>query len=130
MKQTQIIFLTFTATESSTTARVNVPFKVKSIHTKSISLSTGNAALTTGEYVTIESDLVGGSPLGSTFNISNFSAGTIQDIENTYWNPQVVQGEYTFTMKRSSGALYPASTGDDSVSLILEFNDPSEHEHA
>jgi hypothetical protein len=130
MKQTQIIFLTFTATESSTTARVNVPFKVKCIHTKSISLSTGNAALTTGEYVTIESDLVGGSPLGSTFNISNFSAGTIQDIENTYWNPQVVQGEYTFIMRRSNGTLYPASTGDDSVSLILEFNDPSEHEHA
>jgi len=129
MKQTQIIFLTFTATESSTTARVNVPFKVKTIHTKSISLSTGNPALTTGEYVTIESSLVGGSPLGSTFNISTYSAGTIQDIENTYWNPQVVQGEYTFIMKRSSGALYPASLNDDTVSLILEFNSP-EDEHA
>jgi hypothetical protein len=62
MKQTQIIFLTFTATKSITTARVNVPFKVKTIHTKSISLSTGNGALATGEYVTIESDLVGNSP--------------------------------------------------------------------
>jgi hypothetical protein len=122
MKQTQIIFLTFTATESSTTARVNVPFKVKTIHTKSISLSTGNPALTTGEYVTIESDLVNNSPLGSTFNISTYSAGTLQDIENQYWNPQVVQGEYTFIMKRSSGALYPASTNNDTVSLILEFN--------
>ena len=122
MKQTQIIFLTFTATESSTTARVNVPFKVKTIHTKSISLSTGNPALTTGEYITIESDLVNNSPLGSTFNISTYSAGTLQDIENQYWNPQVVQGEYTFIMKRSSGALYPASTNNDTVSLILEFN--------
>jgi len=122
MKQTQIIFLTFTATKSSTTARVNVPFKVKTIHTKSISLSTGNPALATGEYVTIESDLVNNSPLGSTFNISTYSAGTLQDIENQYWNPQVVQGEYTFTMKRSSGALYPASTNNDTVSLILEFN--------
>ncbi len=122
MKQTQIIFLTFTATESSTTARIDVPFKVKTIHTKSISLSTGNPALTTGEYVTIESSLVNNGPLGSTFNISTYSAGTLQDIENQYWNPQVVQGIYTFTMKRSSGALYPASTNDDTVSLILEFN--------
>jgi hypothetical protein len=130
MKQTQIIFLTFTATESSTTARVNVPFKVKTIHTKAISLSTGDTALTTGEYVTIESDLVNNSPLGSTFNISTFSAGTIQDIENQYWNPQVVQGEYTFIMKRSSGALYPASTNNDTVSLILEFNSPEEFDQA
>ena len=126
MKQTQIVFLTFTAGESITTARISVPFKVKTIHTKSISLSSGDPALATGEYVTIESDLVNNSPLGSTFNISNYSAGTIQDIENTYWNPQVIQGDYTFVMKRSSGALYPASTNDDSVSLILEFNDPSE----
>ena len=80
MKQTQILFLTFAATKSSTTARIHVPFKVKTIHTKAISLSTGNSALATGEYVTIESDLVNGSPLGSTFNISSFSAGTIQDI--------------------------------------------------
>jgi hypothetical protein len=130
MKQTQIIFLTFTATKSSTTARVNVPFKVKTIHTKSISLSTGNPALTTGEYVTIESDLVNNSPLGSTFNISTYSAGTLQDIENQYWNPQVVQGEYTFIMKRSSGALYPASTNNDTVSLILEFNSPEEFDQA
>lgn len=130
MKQTQIIFLTFTATESITTARVNVPFKVKTIHTKSISLSTGNGALTTGEYVTIESDLVGNSPLGSTFNISTYSAGTIQDIENQYWNPQVIQGEYTFVMKRSNGTLYPASTNDDTVSLILEFNGPNEFDQA
>jgi hypothetical protein len=130
MKQTQILFLTFTATESSTTARIHVPFKVKSIHTKAISLSSGDPVLATGEYVTIESDLVNGSPLGSTFNISNYSAGTIQDIENEYWNPQVIQGDYTFYMKRSSGALYPASTNDDTVSIIIEFNSPEEPEHA
>jgi hypothetical protein len=130
MKQTQIIYLTFTATESTTSTYISVPFKVKSIHTKSISLSTGDSTLTTGEYVTIESDLVNNSPLGSTFNISTYSAGTIQDIENTYWNPQVIQGQYTFTMKRSNGTLYPASTNDDTVSLILEFNNPEEPEHA
>jgi len=130
MKQTQIIFLTFTATQSTTSKYISVPFKVKTIHTKSISLSTGNPALTTGEYVTIESDLVRGSPLGSTFNISNYSAGTTQDIENQYWNPQVIQGLYTFTMKRSSGALYPASTNNDTVSLIIEFNSPEESDQA
>lgn len=130
MKQTQIIFLTFNATESTTSEYISVPFKVKTIHTKSISLSTGDAALATGEYVTIESDLVNNSPLGSTFNISNYSAGTIQDIENTYWNPQVIQGQYTFVMKRSSGALYPASTGNDTISLIIEFNSPEDPQHA
>ena len=130
MKQTQIIFLTFTATESTTSKYISVPFKVKTIHTKSISLSTGDGALATGEYVTIESDLVNNNPLGSTFNISTYSAGTTQDVENQYWNPQVVQGQYSFVMKRSSGALYPASTGDDTVSLILEFNSPDEPDQA
>ena len=126
MKQTQIVFLTFVAGKSTTSKYISVPFKVKTIHTKSISLSTGDAALATGEYVTIESTLVNNSPLGSTYNISTFSANTIQDIENTYWNPQVVQGQYDFVMKRSSGALYPASTGNDTVSLIIEFNSPEE----
>jgi len=130
MKQTQIIFLTFTATKSTTSKYISVPFKVKTIHTKSISLSTGDAALATGEYVTIESDLVNNSPLGSTFNISSFSAGTIQDIENQYWNPQVIQGQYNFVMKRSNGTLYPASTGNDTVALIIEFNSPEEPEQA
>jgi len=130
MKQTQIIFLTFTATESTTSKYISVPFKVKTIHTKSISLTSGDPALSTGEYVTIESDLVNNSPLGSTSNISNYVSGTIQDIENTYWNPQVIQGQYNFVMKRSSGALYPASTGNDTVSLIIEFNSPDEPEQA
>jgi len=130
MKQTQIIFLTFTATKSTTSKYISVPFKVKTIHTKSMSLTSGDPALSTGEYVTIESDLVNNSPLGSTSNISNYVSGTIQDIENTYWNPQVIQGQYTFTMKRSNGTLYPASTGDDDVSLIIEFNSPDEPEQA
>jgi len=130
MKQTQIIYLTFIAGTSSSTANISVPFKVKTIHTKGISLTTGNAALATGEYVTIESDLVNNSPLGSTFNISTYSAGTIQDIENQFWNPQVIQGIYNFRMKKSNGSLYEASTGNDSVSIIIEFNSPEEPEQA
>lgn len=126
MKQTKVIFLTFLATKSTATARISVPFKVRTLHTKSISLKTGNASLTTGEYVTIESDLVQGSPLGSTFNISSYSANCVQDIENQFWNPQVIQGEYTFTMKRSNGTLYPASTGNDTVSIVIEYNSPEE----
>tara|TARA_R110000868_G_scaffold327067_3_gene588099 strand:+ start:766 stop:1158 length:393 start_codon:yes stop_codon:yes gene_type:complete len=130
MKQTQIIFLTFTAGQSLTTARISVPFKVKTIHTKGISLSTGDATLAAGDYITVESDLVNNAPLGSTFNISNYSAGTIQDIENQYWNPQVIQGVYNFTMKKASGSLYNASTGNDSVSIIIEFNSPEEPDQA
>jgi hypothetical protein len=130
MKQTQILYLTFTAGTSSTSTYISVPFKVKTIHTKGISLTTGDAALATGEYVTIESDLVNNAPLGSTFNISTYSSGTIQDIENQYWNPQVIQGLYNFRMKKSNGDLYQASTGDDEVSIILEFNAPDERDHA
>jgi hypothetical protein len=126
MKQTQVIFLTFLATKSTATARISVPFKVKTVHTKAISLTTGDATLSTGEYVTIESDLVQGSPLGSCFNISAYSANTTQDIHNQFWNPQVIQGEYTFTMKKSNGTLYQASTGNDRVAIVIEYNSPEE----
>ena len=126
MKVTQKIFLTFNATKSTASTSIFVPFKVKTVHTKSISLTTGNSALTTGEYVTIESDLVNNSPLGSTFNISSYSANCAQDIQNQFWNPQVIQGQYNFVMKRSNGSLYPASTGNDTVALIIEFNSPDE----
>lgn len=126
MKQTQVIFLTFLATKSTATARISVPFKVKTLHTKAISLTTGNGALSTGEYITIESDLVQNSPLGSVFNISSYSSNTIQDIENVYWNPQVIQGTYTFTMKKSNGTLYQASTGNDSVAIVIEYNSEGE----
>jgi len=130
MKITQKIFLTFAQTTSTADAYISVPFKVKTIHTKSISLTTGDSTLATGEYVTIESTLVNNSPLGSTFNISSYSANCAQDIENQFWNPQVIQGQYNFVMKKSSGALYAASTGNDTVSLIIEFNSPEEPEQA
>jgi hypothetical protein len=126
MRQTQVIFLTFTATQSIATARISVPFKVKTLHTKSLSLTTGDTTLSTGEYITIESDLVNNSPLGSTFNISAYSANCAQDIENQYWNPQVIQGQYNFVMKRSNGTLYPASTNNDTVAIVIEFNGPDE----
>lgn len=130
MKQTQIIYLTFTAGTSATTATISVPFTVKTIHTKGISLTTGDSTLSAGQYVTIESDLVNNSPLGSTFNISTYSSGTLQDIENQFWNPQVIQGLYNFRMKRSNGSAYNASTGNDTVSIIVEFNSPEETVHA
>jgi hypothetical protein len=125
MKQTQVIFLTFTATQSSTTVRISVPFKVRTVHTKAISLTSGDTAVV-GDYITIESDLVNNAPLGSTFNNSGFSAGTVQDVENQFWNPQVIQGQYNFVMKRANGTLYPASAGNDTVALIIEFNSPDE----
>lgn len=129
MKQTQVIYLTFTAGQSSTSGRISVPFKVRTIHSKAFSLTSGDTGVT-GEYITIESDLVNFAPLGSTFNNSSFSASTIQDIENQFWNPQVIQGQYSFRLKKSNGTLYNASTGNDIVALILEFNGPDEPDHA
>lgn len=125
MKQTQVIFLTFAQNQSIATARISVPFKVRTIHTKAISLTSGNGAVT-GGYVTVESDLVNNAPMGSCFNNSSYSGGTIQDIENQFWNPQVVQGQYNFTLKATSGSLYPASAGGDTVAMIIEFNGPNE----
>lgn len=125
MKQTQVIFLTFLATNSTATARISVPFKVKTIHTKAISLTCGDTAVA-GQYITIESDLVNNAPLGTIFNNSGFSAGTLQDIENQFWNPQVIQGTYTFIMKKANGTLYTASTGNDTVAMIIEYNSPEE----
>ena len=125
MKQTQVIFLTFVAGKSTATSRISVPFKVKTIHTKAISLTCGDGAVT-GEYVTIESDLVNGAPLGSVYNNSSYSAGTLQDIFNQFWNPQQIQGDFTFTMKKSNGTLYQASTGNDLVAMIIEYNSPEE----
>jgi hypothetical protein len=126
MKQTQVIFLTFLATKSTASARISVPFTVKTLHTKAISLTTGDGALSTGQYITIESDLVQNSPVGSVFNVSAYSSNTTQDIENVYWNPRVIQGDYTFTMKKSNGDLYQASTGNDTVSIIIEYNSEGE----
>lgn len=129
MKQTQVLYLTFIAGQSSTTKSISVPFKVKTIHSKAFSLTCGDTAVTP-EYVTIESDLVNYAPLGSTFNNSSFSASTIQDVENQFWNPQVVQGVYNFTLKKSNGSLYNASTNNDKIALIIEFNSPEESDHA
>ena len=118
--------MTFPAGAASrTTAQISIPFKVKTIHTKAISLTSGDLTVV-GGYVTIESDLVNNAPLGSCFNNSSYSGGTIQDIENQFWNPQVIQGQYTFTLKASDGSLYPASTGNDKVAMIIEFNGPNE----
>lgn len=125
MKQTQVVFLTFAVGTSTTTARISVPFKVKTIYCKSMSLSSGDLGIL-GDYVIIESDLVGNAPLGSTFNNSSYSASTIQDIQNQFWNPQVIQGQYSFTLKKSNGSLYPASTGGDKIAMIIEFISPEE----
>jgi hypothetical protein len=125
MKQTKAIYLTFTATKSSTSAYISVPFKVQYIHSKSMCLTSGDLTVQ-GNYVTITSDLVNNATLGTTYNNSTYSAGAIQDVENKFMNPQVIQGWYNFTMYSTSGSLYPASTGNDTVALILEFNSPDE----
>jgi hypothetical protein len=126
MKQTQVFYLTFIAGQSSTSKSISVPFKVKTLHSKAFSITSGDTAIT-GEYVTIESDLVNNyAPLGTTYNNSSFSAGTIQDIENQFWNPQDIQGVYNFRLKKSNGSLYNASTNNDKMALIIEFNSPDE----
>lgn len=125
MKLTKAIYLTFTATTSTASAYIYVPFKVGHVHSKAFSLTSGDLAVQ-GNYVSITSDFVNGASLGSTFTNSGYSAGTIQDIENKFMNPQIIQGWFNFTLYQTSGTLYPASAGNDTVALIIEFNSPDE----
>lgn len=125
MKQTKVIWLYFEENDTTTTATVSVPFLVRKIHIKNASLSSENLGAT-GEYITITSDMVNNAPLATVFSNSNFSAGTVQDIEHQLWNPQAIQGEYNFTLWTASGNLYAPEGGYVGIMLIVEFNDANE----
>jgi hypothetical protein len=128
-KLTKFIPLTFDAytTGSRTTARISVPFKVKTIHIK----SAGYTASTLGEtnYVALMSDLVVNNPLAILFQDTTYSSATVQDIEHQFSNPLDINGSFNFWLLNMDGS--PASTtslalGIDQVGLIIEFNSPDE----
>jgi hypothetical protein len=125
MKQTQVIYLLFDEGTSTTRQKVSVPFTVKTVHTKAMSVQMGDVTAV-NKYITVESDLVNNQSMGSFINNHTYPAGTNQNVKCLLWNPQVIQGEYTFTIKQSNGVLYPASANGDDIALIVEYSSPDE----
>lgn len=121
---------------------INIPFKVKKIHVKGITWTSGRAGnqgnTTVSQYVTLVSSLVGNRPVGMVFLDSQFSSGTIQDIEHEFLVPETIQGFYDFTPYTNAGSLYQAYDLDtalaptfydyyfDSFSITMEFNSEGE----
>ena len=124
MRITKQYFLSFNNT-SSTTAYINIPFKVASIHVKAIGLDSGNIpAAGSASYVSLVSDLTDYQPLGITFNDSTYYSATFQDINLDLNTPRYINGTFTFTLYGVDGLPYtPTGGGLDRIILILEFND-------
>lgn len=124
MKYNKAVFLTFAQGTSSATVNITVPILVKTIHCKSIAYITsapppGGDAI----YGYVLSDLTQNSPLGIYYRDSTYPYSPGNDIEFEYQNPQPVQGTYTFSLIDFTGAPLIATTGGDSIGMILEFNE-------
>jgi len=121
-------------------ANINIPFKVKKIHVKTITWTAGRAGnqgnADASRYVTVLSSLVGNRPVGMVHVDSQFSMATIQDIEHVFQIPEVINGSYDFTAYYNDGTIYEGYDFDvvipnteyyfDSFSVTLEFNSEEE----
>jgi hypothetical protein len=125
-KLTKFIPVTFTASPNST-ARISVPFRVKTIHIKSAAYDAGTNGTT--NYVTIISDLVINNPMAVLSQDTTYSSATVQDIEHQFANYLDINGTFNFTilnMDGSIGATSNAGAATDKVGFIIEFNAPDE----
>ena len=126
MKQTQAIYLTFSATPVAT-AYINVPFNVKKIHIKRMNYDAGTSGLT--RYVVVESNIGLNAPFGMISQDDTYSQSGFQDVEIEFKVAQPIQGQYYFTLKTMSGSVATTSAlgaGIDYIGLIVEFNAPDE----
>jgi len=126
MKQTQAIYLTFSATPVAT-AYINVPFNVKKIHIKSMNYDAGTSGLT--RYVVVESNIGLNAPFGMISQDDTYSQSGFQDVEIEFKVAQPIQGQYYFTLKTMSGSVATTSAlgaGIDYIGMIVEFNAPDE----
>lgn len=122
MKQTQAIFLSFASGVSTTTAYINVPFTVKTVHIKSMNYL---CATNQAKYAVLQSNIGLNSPLGI-LNLDNtYSSASIQDIEIQLKNPQVLQGWYEFNLKYMDNSAFNVGA-TASICMIVEFNSPDE----
>lgn len=122
MKETKFISLVFTASPVAT-AMISVPFKVDTIHVKSIGYQAGTNGTT--KYVTLVSSFGLNAPLAVLSQDTTYSSGSINDVEIKLKNPEVIQGQYTFTLYYMDGTIAKTSNAGaatDSIGMILEFN--------
>jgi hypothetical protein len=126
MKQTIFIPLSFVASPQ-TTANIHIPFTVRKIHVKALGYQAGTNGTT--KYVMLRSSLGLNSPLGILNQDSTYSSATVNDIEIELKNPEVIQGNYTFTLLYMDGTIAQTSnngSATDTVGLVIEFNSPDE----
>ena len=136
MKLTKTFYHQYTTTNSTASIYVNIPFKVKKIHIKSITYVAGANGSQGGsgvaKYITFLSSLVGNRPVGMVFRDSQFSSATVQDIEHIFQLPEVINGYYNFTPYTNDGsvsAIHEVIIPDtfyDSFSITMEFNSEEE----
>ena len=122
-KLTKFISMTFADGASSTTARISVPFKVKTIHIKSGAYTAGADDT---NYVTIMSDLVVNNPIAILYRDSTYSSACVQDIEHQLYNPTDINGTFNFWLLDMAGDPAVGTAGGDKVGLIIEFNSAEE----
>ena len=121
-KLTKFISLTFVAgANARTTTSISVPFRVKTVHIKSVAYTAGTG---TANYVAIMSDLVVNNPLALCFQDTTYSSATVQDIEHEFSNPLDINGTFNFWLLNMDNTGATATVGDDKVGLVIEFNSP------
>jgi hypothetical protein len=122
-KLTKFISMTFAQGATSTTARISVPFKVKTIHIKSAAYTAGADDT---NYVVIMSDLVVNNPIAILYRDSTYSSACVQDIEHQLSNPIDINGTYSFWLLDMAGVPATGTVGGDNVGFVIEFNSPDE----
>ena len=122
-KLTKFISMTFADGATSTTARISVPFKVKTIHIKS---AADTAGADDTNYVVIMSDLVVNNPIAILYRDSTYSSACVQDIEHQLSNPIDINGTYSFWLLDMAGVPATGTVGVDNVGFVIEFNSPDE----
>ena len=122
-KLTKFISMTFADGATSTTARISVPFKVKTIHIKSAAYTAGADDT---NYVVIMSDLVVNNPIAILYRDSTYSSACVQDIEHQLSNPIDINGTYSFWLLDMAGVPATGTVGGDNVGFVIEFNSPDE----
>jgi len=127
MKQTIFIPLSFVASPQ-TTANISIPFTVKTIHVKALGYQAGTNGTT--KYVMLRSSLGLNAPLGILNQDSTYSSATVNDVEIQLKNPEVIQGNYTFTLFYMDGTIAQTTnsgSATDTVGLVIEFNSADEY---
>lgn len=122
-KLTKFISMTFAQGATSTTARISVPFKVKTIHIKSAAYTAGTDDT---NYVVIMSDLVVNNPIAILYRDSTYSSACVQDIEHQLYNPTDINGTYNFWLLDMAGSPATGTNNGDNVGFVIEFNSGDE----